>query len=159
MFTAPAVQGSRISHALQILSSSIISSESSSITMHSTRRPFSQIFALISSPLLYTLHFQENHVPAGPRPPAAGRAASRAAGASGPALRLPVRWTGLSMTLVGGSGALLGSSSGSLPLSNTCQRQRSCLRPALPIKWTQLSSASSDARGVGGTGDCIPRSS
>lgn len=65
----------------------------------------------------------EYHIPASalaktsclpPRPPAAGRAASRA-GASAPALRLPARCTGLSMTLVGGSGSLLGSSSGSLP--------------------------------------------
>ena len=48
-----------------------------------------------------------------PRP--AGLGASAAAGASAPALRLPARWTGLSMTLVGGSGSLLGSSSGSLP--------------------------------------------
>jgi hypothetical protein len=49
-----------------------------------------------------------------PRPPAAGLGAS-VAGASAPALRLPARWTGLSMTLVGGSGSLLGSSSRSLP--------------------------------------------
>jgi hypothetical protein len=51
-----------------------------------------------------------------PRPPAAGLGAS-VAGASAPALRLPARWTGLSMTLVGGSGSLLGSSSRSLPVS------------------------------------------
>lgn len=68
-------------------------------------------------------HLLGYHVPASalprtsclpPRPPAAGRGVSRA-GPSAPALRLPARCTGLSMTLVGGSGSLLGSSSGSLP--------------------------------------------
>jgi hypothetical protein len=49
-----------------------------------------------------------------PRPPPAALGAS-APGPSAPALRLPVRWTGLSMTLVGGSGSRSGSSSGSLP--------------------------------------------
>jgi len=37
---------------------------------------------------------------------------------SAPGLRFPVRWTGLSMTLTGGSGSLLGSSSRSLPRSS-----------------------------------------
>lgn len=49
-----------------------------------------------------------------PRPPAAGRGVSFA-GPSAPALRLPARCTGLSTALVGGSGSLSGSSSGSLP--------------------------------------------
>jgi hypothetical protein len=44
---------------------------------------------------------------------------------SAPGLRFPVRWTGLSMTLTGGSGSLLGSSSRSLPLGVMCQRQSS----------------------------------
>jgi len=49
-----------------------------------------------------------------PRPPPNGLGASLP-GPSVPALRLPLRWTGLSRTLVGGSGSRSGSSSGSLP--------------------------------------------
>ena len=63
-------------------------------------------------------------IPGAPSRPPRGAAAAAPArsGGSGPALRLPVRWIGLSIALVGGSGARSGSSSGSLPgvIVSTC---------------------------------------
>jgi hypothetical protein len=60
----------------------------------------------------------------------AGRGASLAGpSAAAVGLRFPVRWTGLSMTLVGGSGSLLGSSSRSLPFRVSVSAEVLCLAP------------------------------